>query len=207
MTIVESDTCFFSVDKSPSGTWWFVDRLGNPFFSLGIVAVTYFGDVSKTTGSASFIILLLVFLVALMLTYRCSPSGEATYYQTTNVVYGSQTVWADATIGRLQSWNFNTLGAWSDSVVTSMGFPYTVVLPFVTKDFIPPGCYFPDLWDPDWERETNATAKSIIVPIRNDPALVGYFLDNEVRTNLPPKPSPARLISADVLGRVDRRTV
>jgi hypothetical protein len=44
-------TCFFSVAKSPSGKWWFIDPNGDPFFSLCIVAITYYGDKSNEDGT------------------------------------------------------------------------------------------------------------------------------------------------------------
>ena len=38
------DRCFFTVGKSSSGAWWFIDPKGAKFFSLGVDVVTYSGD-------------------------------------------------------------------------------------------------------------------------------------------------------------------
>jgi hypothetical protein len=47
--------CFFTVGKSASGAWWFVDPSGNPFLSLGVTSVSWWGDTSTTgTPHASF---------------------------------------------------------------------------------------------------------------------------------------------------------
>src|SRR5476651_2439445 len=71
------------------GFSWLAGPDKKPFFSLGVCCVTtgssYLEDDPKNPGYAA---------------YR--------YYST-----GKQ-AWADDTVGRLQSWQFNTIGAWSD---------------------------------------------------------------------------------------------
>ena len=36
--------CFFKLQKSSAGKWWFVDPNGKPLFSLGIDTITFVGD-------------------------------------------------------------------------------------------------------------------------------------------------------------------
>jgi hypothetical protein len=96
--------------------------------------------------------------------------------------YGNQSAWADSTVQRLHSWNFNTLGSWSDSVVVAKGLPYTRMLAFVGSFGSWLAGTFPDVFDPAWEAWTLQQAQTLCAPVRNDPTLIGYFIDNEVRS-------------------------
>jgi hypothetical protein len=93
----------------------------------------------------------------------------------------SQSAWADSVVSRLTSWNLNTLGAWSDSVVITKGMPYVRALSFGNGFGTWLKGLFPDVFDPAWEASVLSKAKSGCLPLRNDPTLIGYFLDNEVR--------------------------
>jgi hypothetical protein len=87
--------------------------------------------------------------------------------------------WGDAVVGLLRAMGFNGFGNWSDSETASRHrFPYALPLrgnfprtPKLFRDF-------PDVWHPVWPEEVEAYAQQL-VPLRNDPALIGYFLMNE----------------------------
>jgi hypothetical protein len=149
--------CFFKLQKSSTGKWWFVDPNGKPFFSLGIDTITFVGDTTSALRAK----------------------------------YGNQSNWADNVVTRLRSWNFNTLGAWADGMLTARRMPYTRVIGFV-------GDYggwldndFPDVFDTKWVQWTVERAEAQCEPFRNDPYLLGYYLDNEVS----PSPCPHPLLS------------
>lgn len=56
--------------------------------------------------------------------------------------------------------------------------PYTVILNFAQDGN---GGAFPDVFDLAWEASTLVKAAALCGPVRNDPLLLSYFLDNEVR--------------------------
>jgi agarase len=192
-----SNKCFFSTSKSASGAWWFVDPNGDPFFSLGVCAVTYAGYPS-TNGTASSHEDEVIestkrtggWLKDLLNSKRVSAhrTGSTPYLEATKVKFNNnQSAWADSAVARLDSWNFNTLGAWSDSVVTTKGMPWTRDLQLAKGYSRWLNGLFPDVFDPVWEDMALSKAKSLCLPVRNDPTLLGYFIDNEVT---PPPPDP-----------------
>jgi hypothetical protein len=93
---------------------------------------------------------------------------------------GSQSAWAESAVSRLVSWKLNTLGAWCDSVSVTKGMPYTRALG-LGKDFDTwARGMFPDVFNPAWETRVKSLAMAGCSPYRNDPLMIGYFLDNEV---------------------------
>ncbi|ELR18241.1 EGFlike domain containing protein [Acanthamoeba castellanii str. Neff] len=147
------DRCFFSVGKSSSGAWWFIDPKGAKFFSHGVDVVTYSGD---------------------------SPAGGTSAYNAAvKAKFGSQSAWADSVVSRLNSWKLNTLGAWSDTVVITKGLPYTRALSLGKGFDTWLGGLFPDVFNPAWAASVMTEAQAGCSPYRNDTKLIGYFLDNE----------------------------
>lgn len=147
--------CFFTVGKSSSGAWWFVDPSGNPFLSLGVTSVSWWGDASTTDATP--------------------------YYDAVSAKFSNnQSAWADSVVSRLTSWKLNTLGAWADTVVITKGMPYTRILGVASGFGSWLAGTFPDVFDPAWEAATYDKAAQQCTPLRNDPNLIGYFLDNEV---------------------------
>ncbi|MCC5840884.1 MAG: hypothetical protein JJT96_12250 [Opitutales bacterium] len=87
--------------------------------------------------------------------------------------------WGETIVGLLRKMGFNGFGNWSESATASAhrfpyvhplkgGFPHT---PTLFRDF-------PDVWHPAWPDDVAAYAQQLL-PLRDDPALIGYFLMNE----------------------------
>ncbi|MFC1890258.1 hypothetical protein ACFL4G_10925, partial [Thermodesulfobacteriota bacterium] len=93
---------FFTVGQR-DGRWWFLDPAGEIFFSTGVCVTTPSG-------------------------YYAPDLGYSPYHENILDLYGSHAAWADVTYQRLTSWNFNTLGAWSDTGLLGDRIPYTIVL-------------------------------------------------------------------------------
>ena len=87
--------------------WWLVTPDGRPFYSTGINHVSTSNDVDRVTGGC--------------------PYCEA---MATN--YPSVDAWTDATIRRLRTWGFNTIGSWSDEQRFAPRMPYTALLHMAT---------------------------------------------------------------------------
>lgn len=143
--LVFQATGFFHTDRE-GGRWWLVTPDGRPFYANGIDHVSPAPDVDIQTG-------------------RCP------YCEAIAAGYPDLDAWASATVGRLQSWGFNTLGAWSDyDLLRTM--PYTVLLDMAGGD---------DWFAPAFAARAAAIAASTVAPRRDDPNLVGWYLDSELR--------------------------
>ncbi len=98
--------------------------------------------------------------------YRIFPSGKA---------------WVDDTLKKFSSWQFNSLGGWSDidlfkKHANKQMIPYFVVLHLGSYDKAP----WHDLFSREMERAVDNAAKTLIPPLAADKNLVGYFSDNEL---------------------------
>ncbi len=134
------------------GRWWLIDPDGHPFFSQGINHVTFAGTPDQF--------------------------GATAYQDAVTQKYGTPQRWADAQVGRMQQWGYNTLGAWSDADLFAGREPYTVLLDITAEDF---GTgVMEDLWAPAWEASVHAAVAAKVTPARDDPYLLGYWTDNEL---------------------------
>jgi hypothetical protein len=137
-----------------NGTWWLVRPDGTRFFSLGVCCVN--------PGDA-------------FLDYNPKNPGYAAWQH-----YANTAAWADATLARLQAWGFTTIGGWSDYAALKrsqrMQMPYTLVLHIGSTSGAP---WF-DMWDRKVIGRMEEVAKNQILPVRDDPRLLGYYTDNEM---------------------------
>lgn len=145
-------TGFFRVDLQPD-RWWLVTPDGKPFYSVGVNHVQPSGERDRVTGR--------------------SPYGEAVAAR-----YPDREAWAEATAERLRSWGFNTIGAWSDVGLFRERMPYTVILYLSGADWLTGEV--PDYFAPEFEDRCAAIAAREVAPRREDPGLLGWFLDNEM---------------------------
>jgi len=136
--------------------WCLVDPDGNQFYSAGVNTISFRQDTIRDTNE--------------------SPYGE-----TTAAKYGQPGEWAKAAVARLRNWGFNTIGAWSDRVTWQQGMPYTVILHFADSVKREAALSFPDVFDPEFERELRTIAQRVCRPLADDRWLIGYFTDNELR--------------------------
>lgn len=119
--------------------------------------------------------------------------GHSPYGRFCETNYPSQKAWAEETLGRLRSWGFNNLGAASDvelcgrqglSHVATLrlgqdfakGDPDRSILPYGNA----PGTALPNVFHPDWPAFCEKRAEELCAAVRDDPWLLGWFLDNEL---------------------------
>ena len=77
-------------------------------------------------------------------------TGRCPYCDTIAAGYPDLDAWASATVDRLASWGFNTLGAWSDTDLVGT-MPYTVLLYMAGGD---------DWFAPEFEERAAATERA-----------------------------------------------
>ena len=146
-------TGFFRTQEE-CGRWWLVTPDGHPFWSAGVNHISPDGDAAQ-------------------------DSGRRRYREAVNAGYPSLDAWADATAERMRSWGFNTVGAWSRLDLLAPRMPYTVMLSLSGGNWETGA--LADWFDPRWEEELRARVAAEVEPRRDDPLLVGYFVDNEIR--------------------------
>lgn len=149
-------TGFFHTQQI-DGVWWLVDPEGELFLSKGVNHVSYTADHAPALGY--------------------SPYGRVTAEK-----YGSAEAWAQAAVARLRSWGFNTIGAWSSPETFRQGMAYTLILDIgATAGGEWQRGTFPDVFSEGFRQAARRVAEEKCAPRREDPLLLGYFTDNELR--------------------------
>jgi len=142
------------------GVWWLIDPDGGRFLSKGVVAVNFDHDNIRGTE-------------------------QHPYRESCTAKYGSRDAWRRAVADRLASWGFNTLGAWSEPEIARAG-----KTPLATAAGVVylataygdgrggwPAC---DIFDPAFESFAGQRAREVCGPHRDDPQVLGWFIDNEL---------------------------
>jgi hypothetical protein len=142
----------FSIQQQEGG-YWLTKPNGDRFFSLGVCVVN--------TGRSR---------------EDFSPTNP-TYaaYQH----YTSSNKWAQSTLKRLTSWKFTTIGGWGDYTTLqrcSTDVAFTPVLHVGAMA----GAPWWDMWDTNVIAKMHRVAREQILPLRDDPRLLGYYTDNEI---------------------------
>ena len=162
-------TGFFHMEKTSDGRWWAIDPLGCGTFLRGVDHVRYRG-------------------------HSCERlNGRTLYGETNRRKYAGVAAWEKATLARLTDWGFNVLGVGCQQTLWRRGFPHALSLGFgqaMTKnadedwwigpDTSCPRLNFPNVFHPDFETYCEAKAQAQCAKYRDDPWLLGYFLDNEL---------------------------
>ncbi len=133
------------------GAWWFIDPDGKHLLSLGVNCV------QAGPEAANY------------------DPGKPQYAPL--LVHPNRDAWAKSALDRLCEWGFNTVGGWSDdAVVAQHRMPYTSVIHLGNRLGAP---WF-DVFADDYEAKFDALVSEFIVPHRDDPWLLGWFIDNEL---------------------------
>ena len=136
-------------------SWSFVSKEGISFFSLGVCVL----DQGRSRSDSD----------------PENPAYGAWRH------YATPSAWADASLRRLRSWHFTTLGGWADldALDTSTEPPLwtTPVLHIGSSA----GAPWWDMWDPSNLRRMDEMARSQIVTLRSrGRKTLGYYSDNEL---------------------------
>ena len=152
LRVARAATGFFRTELL-CGRWWFITPAGHPFYSVGVNAAGPRGEASQV-------------------------DGRRPYEESVQGLYPDLASWAETSAGRLRSWGINTAGAWSDAGLLGPHMAYTPILYLAGADW--QQGTLADYFDPAWEEGVRAGAARA-AGWADDPNLLGYFLDNELR--------------------------
>jgi hypothetical protein len=148
-----NDVAPFSIRQEGESSW-LAKPNGQKFFSIGVCVVNQ--GVSPE---------------------RFSPTNPAyaafQHYENSNQ-------WAEATLKRLQSWRFTTVGGWSDFAALNQCREANVAFIPVLAVGMSCGVPWVDMWDTNVIARMHQIARDQILPLRDDPRLLGYYSDNEM---------------------------
>ncbi len=99
-------------------------------------------------------------------------TGACPYCQAVAAGYPSVDAWRDATVTRLRAWGFNTIGSWSDTDRFAPRMPSTYLLGMASTD---------DWFSDAFAQHAASVAASTVAPRRDDPNLIGWVTDSELR--------------------------
>ncbi len=198
---------FFRTQRADDGRWWLVTPKGEGFFSIGVDTVTWPDMGTYVQGRESMFVDLpspdgplaahlgesdLRRDMGAQAGQRFNHGRYVNFY-TANLQrrHGpdfAQT-WQRMTLQRLRDWGFNTLGNWSHPDLwrpeLAERLPYTVPLS-IEGEFarVSDGTDYwgkmPDPFDPRFAQAVDHLMHEQAAPRRDDPMLLGYFVDNEL---------------------------
>lgn len=162
---------YYRVEKRADGKWWAVDSSGRPTTIRGVDWIIYSG-------------------------HRCEVSGRRRFYREWNDLhYPTVTAWAEETASRLKDWGFNFLGNAAETNLYGRGFAYASELNigntfgklndwtdprWIVPQRGAPCTALPDVFHPDFREWADEVAAKRCAPQKEDPDLLGYFIDNEL---------------------------
>lgn len=157
---------FFTVNKTNTGNWYFIDPQGYPFYSLGLNCTSAYGD--ETLGNNG--------------ENRYRKALEKKYKRTDAVKVNN--LWLNKTEKKLDSWGFNSTGCWSSKHWKNRR-PHVEIIWAGYKgiwDGKVKKAYkgFPDVFSPEFAEYAEVLIKEKCSKYRNDTTLIGYFIDNEL---------------------------
>lgn len=133
---------------------WLIAPDGQPFFSLAVSVLTQGGE-------------------------RISYDPENPSYAAWQH-YDSPIAWADATLRRLKAWHFTSIGGWADFKTLRQSSEQSLYLMPVLHIGSTAGAPWWDMWDPKNIARMEQIARDKILPLRDDPRVLGYYSDNEL---------------------------
>jgi hypothetical protein len=143
----------YSIQQS-EGVSWLTKPNGERFFSLGVCVVNQGATREE---------------------FNATNPGYAAFQH-----YDNSNRWAEATLKRLKSWNFTTVGGWSDFPALQQCREADVVFIPVLAVGMKCGAPWLDMWDTNLIARMYQIARDRILPVRDDPRVLGYYSDNEM---------------------------
>lgn len=172
---------FFSIQKNGDQPI-LVAPNGNAYFSLGVNGITNNETFTLVKGREQ----IYEWIPPYDSEYRGAFQGSKdvfSYYMAnklkkTGSIPSSSQFFKEA-VDRIKKWGFNSAGAWGSGTMSSQnGLPYTLVLPLNGMGK-PAEIKVFDIFADGAESKIDAAFASMLPNYKNDPLLIGYFVDNE----------------------------
>lgn len=165
------------------GVWWLVDPSGCPFYSIGTTGVRttdntipqgreeLYQELPPKEGPGS---------EAWLLGTPGNMLGVGFYRWNILRKYGSKEAWRDRVCKRFKAWGFNTIANWSEAVMLDQQqVPHVRTTASRDESFALIHPSFPDVFDPTWLSNLDEKYAREVAPHRDNPWVIGYFVDNE----------------------------
>lgn len=164
--------------------WWLVDPEGCGFWSAGLDCVRPGIETAVVPGTEPLFAWLPSSDPACAAACGRRADGTPTAdFGIANLIraFGPawQERWEALTAARLRRWRFNTVGNWSDAAIGPRhGIPWVMPMPAYPTTAAKLFRDLPDVFDPAFAAAARTWAQAL-VPVRDDPWLIGYFMANE----------------------------
>ncbi|MHA6480433.1 beta-galactosidase [Paenibacillus sp. strain BS8-2] len=175
-------TGFFAIQKMGSRKAMTTPD-GNLFFSLGVNGLTANETYAKVKGREE----LFESIPSILEDYRTAYNGDANFsfylankFLKTGTVPTEHAIYSEAA-ERIKKWGFNSAGGFSpDKYGAENNLPYVRMLPLSSMGWAKiDGFSLFDIFAPDAEAKLEKSFAQYVSPHKDDPLLIGYFIDNE----------------------------
>ncbi len=139
--------------KNIDGIWWLVNPEGKKFFSSGVCCVNTGASYENYSYE--------------------NPSYSAWHH------FNDPLFWANNTVDSLRKWGFTTIGGWSSSEYFSRTGKMIYLAPVLAMG-MDAGAPWYDMWDSTIIKRIEEIARERILPVKDNPNLIGYYTDNEM---------------------------
>jgi hypothetical protein len=167
-------TGFFHVEKI-NGKWWFIDPDGYYFLSLGAVGIERPGGGGGASNAKG--------LENVFKAYPPNVENSDNNMRSRYYTFGEWNLqrrygdtwredWTNMTLRRMDSWGINT-GLVKPGTKPYLAYAYT------ERSSVPNVFGLQDIFVPDYEKKIENAVKNSVSEYKNDPYLIGYFLQNE----------------------------
>lgn len=188
-------TGFFAIQQA-GGRTVMTDPDGNVFFSIGVNGITTNETYTQVAGREGIYEWIPSFTGPFATAFRGNPNDFSYFLanriKKTGQPYDADTFFAEA-VDRLRKWGFNTAGAWSGSGASAQHFPYTKMLPS-SSDMAwaqVDGMHYFDIFVDGAEQKIDDAFAAKLPAWKDDPYLIGYFMENEINFQKIPSVIPA----------------
>lgn len=156
---------------------------GNLFFSLGVNGLTANETYTMVKGREE----LFESIPSILEDYRTAYKGNTDFsfylankYLKTGEVPTEHAIYSEAA-WRIKKWGFNSAGGFSpDKYGAENNLPYVRMLPLASMSWAKiDGLSLFDIFAPDAEAKLDKSFAEYVAPYKDDPMLIGYFIDNE----------------------------
>lgn len=178
-------TGFFSIQQTNNGRTVMVTPDGNVFYSLGVNGITTNETYVQTSGRKNQFEWIPPQTGEFASAFRASSTDFSYYIANRIRKFGApydDEQFVKQGMDRIQKWGFNTVGSWSGNYAAEYGMPHVNMLPTSSMDWAQvDGMHYFDIFADGAEQKIDEAFAAKLPANRDDPTLIGYFIDNEIQ--------------------------